>query len=476
MKALSSAILAAVVSFVAAPAYAGTSGSSIESLAEKLRSDPGARELAGAQLETFLLQPDSAGMSFVAADADRAALAAVARGWGARTNADSLAILLAVSTPRSKTEAMLRKRLKDWTQTAQIKKTAEKTSAVAFFADAERKAAAIYADRTVREEIDASVGINDAAGVAVPGGAAATERARKLREKQGAGNTAIFGRDRTAQDLGGGGTSAAESLRAAAGDPRGKTAEEMAALIADLNAAHRAGRGEPRRPAIGSNAPPAPMPAPAAPGPDVDPGEFQALGGVDVAPAPGVLDRASSLATKDGPTVAADLKQIRDSLKDAELPDVKGNTDSNPEAIKEFFVWLRAAGESDMPAIDYTILSQGEVGTYSPGLGVSKGSISVNHFIRNEPARQRASVIVHELYHYWDKKVARNMYPNVSYGYIDPASKHIHEYDAYLATALYWRMVKEEGDASPLAKLLDRIPDDPGQVRDMVDGAIGGRK
>jgi hypothetical protein len=107
---------------------------------------------------------------------------------------------------------------------------------------------------------------------------------------------------------------------------------------------------------------------------------------------------------------------------------------------------------------------------------VSKGDIKVNHFIRNEPAHARATVVVHELYHYWDKKIARNAYPNVSYGMIGAGTQHIHEYDAYLATSIYWEMVKKEGDASPLAKLLDGIPTDPGAVRELVDSKVGGRK
>ncbi len=33
-------------------------------------------------------------------------------------------------------------------------------------------------------------------------------------------------------------------------------------------------------------------------------------------------------------------------------------------------------------------------------------------------------------------------------------------------------MVKQEGDASPLARLLGRIPTDPAQVRELVDGVV----
>jgi len=476
MNPHSSAFLAAFLLLTSAVSRA-MPADGVEALAQQLRDDGRAREVAGAHLESFLLQPDTAGKSFVGADADRAALGALARAWVASAKADDLAVLLVVSTPKSKTEARLRESLKSWTESAQIQKTKEKASAGAFFADAAQKAALIFSDNRARREIDEAIEANEGSGVPVPGGAAAIERARRLREKQGAGNAAIFGRDREAQDLQGGGNARASLAAAAQGGRDGrKTPEAMVALITDLNAAHRAGRGEPRGPAIGSNAPPPPSSVPGLLGPDAPPGEFQALGSVEVAPAPGLMDRSSSLATSDAPTIAADLKQIRDSLKDAELPAIQGLTDSNPAAIKEFFEWLRSAKESDMPAIDYTILPKGEVGSYAPGIGVSKGNIKVNHFIRNEPAHARASVVVHELYHYWDKRIARNLYPNVSYGYIDPASKHIHEYDAYLATSLYWQMVKKEGDSSALARLLDRIPTDPGQVQEMVDGVVGGRK
>lgn len=477
MRIHPSLILAAA--FVAAGGNsprAQTVSSPVDALAQKLRDDPAAREDAGKRLEAFLLKPDSDGKSFVSAEADRAALGAVAREWGSKTDAGRVAVLLVVSTPDSGADARLRLLLAAWTAGAQIKKESAGSAATAFFADAADKAKKVLEDPRTRQDIDAAIQANDQAAVPVPGGPAAIKKAQDIRER-GAGSAAIFGRDRAAQELDGS-ASAKTALEAAQSGRHGqagrKTPEQMAALIADLNAAHREGRDGPKMPVVGSNVP-APSGVPSSLGPDAAPVEFQSLGSAEVAREPGLLDRAASAAKSDAPTIAEDLSQIRGSLKDAVPASVQGLTESNPNAVNEFFQWLRTAKESDMPAIDYTILPKGEVGHYELGL-LSKGDIKVNHFIRNEPAHARATVVVHELYHYWDKKVARTSYPNVSYGYIDPASKHIHEYDAYLATSLYWEMVKKEGDASPLARMLDRIPSEPGQVREMVNGALGGGK
>ena len=155
------------------------------------------------------------------------------------------------------------------------------------------------------------------------------------------------------------------------------------------------------------------------------------MASVEVAPAPGLTDRASSLAAQDGPTIAADLKYIRESLSEAQLPTADAINETNSGAIREFFAWLRTAKEREMPPIDYTILPKGRIGHYEMGL-LGKGAIKV--------------------------------------------SKHIHEYDAYLATSLYWQMVKKEGDSSSLSRLLDRIPVDSDQVRELVDRTVGGKK
>ncbi|MEQ1918495.1 MAG: hypothetical protein ABL955_04795 [Elusimicrobiota bacterium] len=438
--------------------------SPVDVLAQKLREDPEEQAKGGQRLVDFLLKPDSDAKSFVSGEADHAVLDALARDWGRTADAKRLAVLLVVSTPKTRTEIRLRAMLADWTGVAQIKNKSESHRARDFFMDAADKAAEHMEDRRVSGEIEEAILANDQTVVEVPESArAGTERAEKVRAR---GSRLSFGADRTVQDsaLGSipGAAPGSAPVGSAAGNGDRRTPEQMAALIADLNAAHREGRDRQK-----ITVPSGDIPVPV----------LHALGSADVAPKSSLMDDAKSLATNDAPTVAADLKQIRGSLQEAVPASVQGLTDSNTNAVNEFFQWLRAANASDMPTIDYTTLPKGEVGRYTPGLGLSKGTIKVNHFIRNAPDDARASVVVHELYHYWDNKVARTYYPNVGYGgKIDPSSMPIHEYDAYLATALYWEMVKKEGASSPLAKMLDRIPTEPKQVQELVDGAVGGRQ
>lgn len=455
MKITPSLILAAAFSFVGGNSLlAQTVSSPVEALAQKLETDPKEREEAGKSLEAFLLEPDS-GNSFVSAEVDRNALGAVARAWGSKADAKRLATLLVVSTPKTKAEARLRLALTRWTKadSAQIKKKSESAGATEFFNDAADEAQKLFADPATAAAIDASALANDQSVALVPRGRAATDRAGKVRAK---GANLSFGADRTVQDPAATPRSGSDAAIVSGSGVRKSDAE----IAADLSAAHRAGRDEPKRPSVEGAAPP--------------PVVLQSLGSATWPPAPGVLDRASSLAAFDGKKIKEDLETIHASLKDAVPAKVQGNTDSNPDAVNQFFQWLRTASESDMPTIDYTTLPKGEVGHYELGL-LSKGDIKVNHFIRDEPAHARATVVVHELYHYWDKKVARNAYPNVSYGMIAAGTQHIHEYDAYLATSVYWEMVKKEGDASPLAKMLDGIPTDPSAVRELVDSKVGGR-
>lgn len=430
-------------------------------LAQRLKIDPKARESAGARVEALLLDRDASGRSFVAADVNRAALGALARDWAARVDAGRLAPLLAASVQGSPAEKRLLSALSPWTGPDQITRDQEKARAVAFLEDACDKAATVLADPKTRREIEAAILANESEA-GFPGSEASIERARKLNSRRL--NAGVFGPERDAggapkPGAGEGGDRGAGDGAAGSPKPGGgrRTPEEIQALVDDLNAAQRAGQGR-----TGVKLKTGSVP---------NPGEFQSLGSVDVAPEPGAMDRAASLYRSDAPTIKEDLATISASLKDAELPTTTAINEGNPSAIAEFFVWLRSAKESDMPSIDYTILPKGEVGSYALG-ALSKGDIKLNHFIRDEPAHARASVLVHELYHYWDKKVAKNYYANVSYGKIDPATKHTHEYDAYLATSLYWQMVKKEGSGSALTRLLDRIPTDPGQVRELVNGAV----
>lgn len=208
--------------------------------------------------------------------------------------------------------------------------------------------------------------------------------------------------------------------------------------------------------------------------PGIEPA-FQALASAEVAPAPGVLDRAGSLLMRDGPVVRQDLAALRRMVGGMQLPPgVSALNDGNPSAITEFFAWVKSAPDSELPSIGYGILSKGEIGRYQMS-ALGKGSITLNFFIRNARPEERAAVLAHELYHYWDKKVARNYYPNVSYGFIDPASKHLHEYDPYYVTSLVWQAGRPEGDSSTaIGRFLDGLPKNRDSVRDAVNRALGG--
>jgi hypothetical protein len=238
-------------------------------------------------------------------------------------------------------------------------------------------------------------------------------------------------------------------------EPGAASRRDAAALARELNAAQAARPGLVR---------PSGVRVP-------EPVEFHALASEEVAPEPGPLDRAASFAAKDAPVVAEDLRTIAAALAEADLPAADAINPGNLDAMRSFFAWLKGVRASDLPSIDYAVLEKGLVGRYALAT-LGKGDVTLNHFIRGEPAKARAAVLVHELYHYWDKKVAKNYYANVSYGHISGGTQHTHEYDAYLATALFWRMVREDGSSSPLARLLDRVPVEPDAVRKLVDEAV----
>lgn len=199
--------------------------------ASSLRAQAASPADAGRSLETFLLDPDSSGRSFVSADADRAALGAMAREWAAKESPGRLSpLILCVSTPAG--EARLRAALTNWTDSAQIKKNSERASAIAFFADAAEKAARVMADRGLRQEIEASIAANDAVP-AVPGARESIERARLLRERRGGGNANVFGPARTVQDIPAGGSSGsrAAGVLAAGGGVSGGRAPDGAGAV-----------------------------------------------------------------------------------------------------------------------------------------------------------------------------------------------------------------------------------------------------
>lgn len=207
--------------------------------------------------------------------------------------------------------------------------------------------------------------------------------------------------------------------------------------------------------------------------PEID---LHSLGDSSVAPAPTLLARARSLVTPSAKTVAEDLKTLKAKLADFELPPGAAGLASSDAPLAEFVQWAKTAPASSLPEITYGILKEGEVGDYAVGKLGGPGTITLNHYIRDKPADERSAVLFHELYHYWDNKVARLHYANVSYGYIDPAHAPEHEYDAYYMTALYWQKIKGANSSSALARCLDRYPTEPERVRAVVDGIVGGKR
>jgi len=219
----------------------------ISAMAEKLRSDPRERATAGAALEKFLLDADSSGRSFVGADADRAALGLFARDFAAKADPGALAILLYASAPGSNAEPRLRAALSSWAGPSQIRRASEKSAATAFLFDAEEQARKVLDDPRVRADL--SVEVNNSSPILVPGGPAAIERARQLRERGAGVGAGVFGPDKKAQDLNGGGGATSALKATEAGHKPG--AQGAAAFVKNASAATTA---------PGANAPGAQLP------------------------------------------------------------------------------------------------------------------------------------------------------------------------------------------------------------------------
>lgn len=204
--------------------------------------------------------------------------------------------------------------------------------------------------------------------------------------------------------------------------------------------------------------------------------ELHSLGDSEVAPAPTMYERARSLVTPSAATVAQDFKTLQAKLADFEMPpDAVGLASSNAP-LASFVQWVKTVPASELPEITYGIVKEGEVADYSPGLALSRGKITMNHYIRDMPPDERSAVLFHELYHHWDMKVEVLKYENVAYNLIDPAHLPEHEYDAYYMTALYWQKIKSGDSKTALSRCLDRYPTNPDDVRSTVDRILGGKK
>lgn len=414
---------------------------------------------------TFVTGADASGKKYIAEGVKLEPLEQIIQMWigeGDKTKVTELDLVVRSAALQPRLRALMSR----WTtEGGLITRRRTGGDAVAFLDEAAEKAHQVAQDPRNKAEIDAAIRANDGAP-AVPDPRETVDRARRIREAQH-GNKDAFGPGREPEQNGGGGGQNPQPGEGGQPSPNpttptppggAKTQAQIEALAAELNAAEQVRRSQAGvKPVVGGG---------------VENVEFQSLGSLEVAPAAGAGDKAASMWYSDSGTIAQDQATIRANLKDATLPTVSAINEGNTGAIQEFFRWLQSAKPDDMPTIDYAILPAGEVGTYQLGL-LGKGSITLNHFIRNAEPRARSAVLVHELYHYWDKKIAKNYYANVSYGVIGEGTKHTHEYDAYLATSQYWAMVKRDGDNSPLAKLLERIPTDPGGVVQLVNGIAG---
>lgn len=114
----------------------------VEALARKLKTEPAARAEAGKTVEALLLRSEP---SFVGADADHAALGALARAWAA-DGAPAQVAALAYAASNPATAPGLRAALTPWTGKSRIGRGGEKAAAGAFLSDASAKAAALLED------------------------------------------------------------------------------------------------------------------------------------------------------------------------------------------------------------------------------------------------------------------------------------------------------------------------------------------
>jgi hypothetical protein len=196
---------------------------------------------------------------------------------------------------------------------------------------------------------------------------------------------------------------------------------------------------------------------------------LQMLDDETAAPEATLKDRAISLISPSKQLVEQDIRRMRELLVGFELPnDIISLGSTNQEAPRQFVSWIKSVPDSDIAPIAYGILDAGLIGEYSPAV-LSKGSITLNHFIRSAERESRATALLHEIYHYWDWKVANNPYPKVVYGFHSPEAIAIREYDAYHVAMYFWKHARPADANSPTARALDRIPSETGELMRQVD-------
>jgi len=192
-----------------------------------------------------------------------------------------------------------------------------------------------------------------------------------------------------------------------------------------------------------------------------------ALSNEDIAPEAGILDRIGSAFYSDDATVAEDLRSAKRIAAAMKLPNnYRGHNMLANSPPAAFLQWVQTVKEKDLPNIGYGILPKERIGQYEPGM-LSNGDITINYFIRGAEPEARGAVTLHELYHFWDKKVAKNHYTNVSYGMVDPANMWRHEVDSTFLTALAAEQSLPEKCLSALCEALKKIPTD--DLNDVIE-------
>lgn len=199
--------------------------------------------------------------------------------------------------------------------------------------------------------------------------------------------------------------------------------------------------------------------------------KFNISSGEAGAPPATLWDRFIAFITPDDRLIEADLSLLRTKASDFTLPsETSSLATTTPEVPRQFVQWLKSMKPEDLPPIEYGIVSPGDYAEYRKGLG--RGKIVMSHSIRDYEPEARSTALMHELFHYWDMKVAKNSYQTETYGYTSPENEGDREYDPYLLTAHFWQHVRPQGAASPMAKSFDRLPLDGEEVRRKVDSMI----
>lgn len=202
---------------------------------------------------------------------------------------------------------------------------------------------------------------------------------------------------------------------------------------------------------------------------------LQMLDDETAAPEATLKDRAIAFITPSKQLVESDLRKMRALLVGFELPqDIISLASSNHGAPKQFISWIKSVPDSELAPMTYSIMTAGLLGEYDYSF-LSKGEIRINYFIRNAEPETRATVLLHEIYHYWDMKIANNPYEE-SYSFMTPAAKAAREYDAYKVAKKFWSHSRPASASSPASRALDRIPDDDAELIRRVDELVLRRK